>query len=137
MNQKKYFLFIFVGVIVLASVVAVTWYWFTQQKGLVEKKEVAPRVVKVESVPIMISDDGFVSSNSIIPLGSSVKFINSGKNDHWPASDNHPTHEIYPGFDPGKAIKPGESWTFTFSTPGAWHYHDHLNQTLRGIILVQ
>lgn len=75
---------------------------------------------------IRITKDGFSPSLLTILQGDTVKFINAGKELHWPASDIHPTHQIYPEFDPKKGIAPGQSWSFTFSRVGSWRMHDHL-----------
>jgi hypothetical protein len=49
---------------------------------------------------------------------------------HWPASDDHPTHEEHPEFDPRKPVQPNTEWSFTFERPGQWKYHDHMNPYL-------
>ena len=55
-----------------------------------------------------------------------VMFINRSHDDVWPASNIHPTHEIYPEFDPESPLPPGKSWSFVFDRPGDWRYHNHL-----------
>lgn len=86
---------------------------------------------------IHIHDRGFDPQKIIIDQQTILIFENIGKNDHWPASNIHPTHDIYPEFDPQKPIKPGESWSFTFDKVGEWRYHDHLYPTLSGTITVK
>jgi hypothetical protein len=49
----------------------------------------------------------------------------------------HPTHGIYPEFDPRKQISPDDSWIFVFTNPGVWEYHDHLNSVFKGKIIVK
>jgi plastocyanin len=86
-----------------------------------------------------------------IRAGDTVRFINQGTENHWPASNQHPTHKIYPGsdikkcgspeenriFDACGPLGPGESYSFTFTQRGNWHYHDHLRASLGGTIVVE
>ncbi len=88
-------------------------------------------------VTIKMTDDGFVPAQLEIQVGETVVFENVGKNDHWPASNIHPTHSIYPEFDPKKGIHPGEKWEFTFTKPGIWRSHDHLYPKITGAITVK
>lgn len=90
----------------------------------------------LNKITISIYDDGFSPSNTTINAGDSIVFINNGKNTHWPASNNHPSHEIYPEFDPKRPITPGSSWEFQFNKSGSWKMHDHLSPRLNGIITV-
>ncbi len=81
-------------------------------------------------------DDGFYPKQLTIRQGQIVKFINHTKEPFWPASDIHPTHGIYPEFDPKKPIPPEESWSFQFNRPGQWRYHDHLHPEVTDSIIV-
>ena len=88
------------------------------------------------SVVVNVTDDGFKPESVEVEAGNTVVFENVGGEAHWPASDDHPTHEEYPGFDPKKPVPPGEEWVFTFGRPGNWGYHDHMNPYLTGEIKV-
>jgi|GEM_PF-1392341 len=85
---------------------------------------------------IEMTTNGFVPQEVTIDESSSVIFINKDSVTHWPASDIHPTHEIYPEFDPKKGIEQGKSWTFKFTRVGEWSLHDHLFPHFRGKITV-
>ena len=89
-----------------------------------------------EITVIEIVPSGFVPSETTIDVNSSVIFINKDKEPRWPASNVHPTHNIYPEFDPKKPIAPGESWAFKFKRVGEWKFHDHLLPHMRGAITV-
>src|SRR3990167_2826378 len=86
---------------------------------------------------IHITDEAFNPNSLTINQGDTVSFENFGKNDHWPASNIHPTHDIYPEFDPTKELKSGESWSFKFEKAGEWRFHDHLHPELTGTITVK
>ena len=88
------------------------------------------------SVTVTITDSGFEPETIKIEKGTEVVFKNSGSQPHWPASNLHPTHGIYPEFDPQKAIDPGETWPFVFKKKGPWRYHDHLYPQMTGSVEV-
>lgn len=86
---------------------------------------------------ITFTEEGYSPSEIDIRTGDAVAFVNSSAELYmWPASDLHPTHELYPEFDPRQPLAPGESWSFTFEKEGEWRFHDHLKSRSRGIIRV-
>ena len=89
------------------------------------------------SVVIQMNETEFSPAKITIKKGKAVKFINEGKESHWPASNIHPTHAIYPEFDPKRGIAPGDSWSFIFDRVGSWRMHDHLFPRITGVIIVE
>ena len=89
------------------------------------------------SVVVHVTDEGFEPRSITVEAGRTVVFENVGDEAHWPASDDHPTHQEYPGFDPKRPVQPGTEWSFTFDRPGEWGYHDHMNPYLTGEIVVR
>lgn len=85
---------------------------------------------------VLMLADGFRPLNLSVKKGQKVTFINQDSEDHWPASNPHPTHQIYAEFDPKKPINSGSSWQFTFDKVGTWGYHDHLYPGLQATITV-
>jgi plastocyanin len=88
-------------------------------------------------VTVNMTDTGFEPSTLVIKKGQIVEFVNTGKDFHWPASDLHPTHEIYSEFDSDKPVGPGETYSFQFEKIGKWNMHDHLHARFRGVITVE
>ncbi len=88
------------------------------------------------SVIIHMNESGFYPAISSVSSGSMVVFENSGLEEHWPASNMHPTHQIYPEFDPRKPVAPGKNWSFKFGNSGFWRFHDHLFPEFSGVISV-
>lgn len=86
---------------------------------------------------IHMKDDGYEPRDLEIFVGETVEFENEGQNMHWPASNVHPTHEIYSEFDPKDIVQPGETWRFRFTKPGVWRYHDHAYPEITGKITVK
>ncbi len=95
-------------------------------------KQITPAQASVVS----LEKDGFQPVSIHIAQGTRVTFINHTDKAMWPASNLHPTHEIYPEFDPKIRIEPGGSWDFVFTKQGTWRYHDHLRPTFTGSVVV-
>lgn len=93
--------------------------------------------VQTSGSMIKMKDDTFESATITIKKGEKVTLVNKGKNLHWPASNIHPTHGIYPEFDSKVGVEPGASWSFTFDKVGVWRFHDHLYPELKGVITVE
>ena len=100
---------------------------------------------------INVTLDGFSPRILTVNKGSEVQFFNADNSFHWIASAVHPTHENYPNsgidkcgtneesiiFDSCRALNEGETYAFVFDEIGEWAYHDHLNPSNTGIIIVQ
>lgn len=89
------------------------------------------------SVEISIEDTGFNPRTVTVAAGTTVTFVNNGQALHWPASAVHPTHQQLPGFDAMRGLATGESYSFVFSQSGTWTFHDHLQPTVTGSVVVQ
>ena len=121
------------GIIILVVVAGIMIVW----RGHAPENKTSGTVSIDGTVAVVyMSVDGFAPSEIRIKPGTKVSFVNDDKFWHWPASDLHPTHTLYPEFDPRKAIGPGETWSFTFERLGSWGYHDHLAPYVVGKIIV-
>jgi plastocyanin len=97
------------------------------------------------TVTVTYSDSGFSPAKITVPQGGTVVFKNTASDGVWVASDPHPLHNGYPTtggcvgstFDSCKEIPPGGSWPFVFTYVGSWGYHNHLNPSERGTVVVQ
>jgi len=85
---------------------------------------------------IEITSSGFSPNTITINQGDTITWINMDSSSHWPASNNHPTHNLYPGFDANRGLATGETYGFTFDETGNWGYHDHLFPSRTGTIIV-
>lgn len=94
---------------------------------------------------ITYTDSGFSPSPLAVKAGETVLYKNESSRSFWPASASHPTHAVYlvyggcinSIFDACKAYDPGESWSFTFTVKGTWGYHDHINPSYFGSVVVE
>ena len=103
----------------------------TEQQPITNISTIAPSAI------VELTAKGDYQPKSVrIKRGQAVRFVNQSQSLMWPASDPHPSHKDYPGFDPRQIIHPGENWQFTFERTGTFGYHDHLNPMRRGQIVV-
>jgi plastocyanin len=88
------------------------------------------------SATVHMTNHGYSPRVLEIKQGQTVEFINDSSEDYWPASDPHPIHTDYPGFDAGKTILPGQSWDFTFDRTGRYGYHNHLAPETHAFVVI-
>lgn len=94
---------------------------------------------------VEVTSSGFSPSTLTINASDTVTFVNRDTLTHWPASDVHPTHTLYPEsggcigskFDACRGLEQGEIFPFTFNVAGTWTYHDHLSPGFTGTIIVR
>jgi len=94
---------------------------------------------------ITYTNSGFSPNPLKIRIGTTVTFKNNASKGMWVASAMHPTHKVYPTtggcigstFDTCGEINPGASWPFKFNIVGNWKYHNHVNPSHFGAIIVE
>jgi plastocyanin len=79
----------------------------------------------------------FTPRRVTILAGERLTFENASYVPIWPASNIHPSHQVYPGFDALGPVEPGATWSYTFDRPGVWRYHNHLAPDQGGVIVVE
>ena len=100
-------------------------------------QEVATESADIQSeATVRISSSGFSPDSVTIKVGGTVTFINDDSADHQVASAPHPVHTDYPKLNVG-VLKPGEMGTAEFDEAGTFGYHDHLNPSLTGKVVVE
>ncbi len=102
-----------------------------------------------EAYDVLITFDGekYTPREVTIQKGQRVRFQNDSDTLTWPASAIHPTHSLYPSheesdclgssFDACRGLEKGETWSYTFYELGEWRFHDHLNASKTGVVMVQ
>lgn len=99
------------------------------------KPQVSP-AEQVRKNTITITAAGFSPKEVTIKIGDSISWVNNDSTDHSVNSAVHPTHQLYPSLNLG-LIKPGASKSLIFPKAGIYKYHDHLNPSLTGTVIVQ
>lgn len=129
-SQKKFKpIYLIAGLILIALILG----FFILNKGHISPSSGSGNGT---TVTMLMHADVFEPVDLTIKQGTKVVFKNVDTDGHWPASDIHPTHGIYPEFDPKQPVNPGDSWSFVFDKVGRWRYHDHLVPSTRGVITV-
>jgi plastocyanin len=108
----------------------------TSQPVFSGEDDLAP-IEQPEVREVKITAAGFSPSTITIMKGDYVQFTNTDSAKHWPASDPHPAHNGLPGFDAKKGLANGEKYTFQFMSTGTFTFHDHMNPSLKGTVVVK
>lgn len=90
--------------------------------------------VSNSTITVIITDSGFSMDKITIAKGTTITWVNQGERLHWPASNFHPLHNLYPAkggcigstFDACRGLKKGEEFSFKLEEIGIWPMHDHL-----------
>ncbi|MFZ2049282.1 MAG: hypothetical protein WAV25_03245 [Minisyncoccia bacterium] len=132
-------------VIVIAVLVVAFFVWKYIPMGSkpitlpIETSNTETDATTVSVTTNIVSYDGtsFTPATISIKQGDSVTFINNTEGKMSVASNPHPAHTDYPEFDQYKTSSRGQkTFTFTFEKIGTWGYHNHLNATAGGTVVV-
>lgn len=88
------------------------------------------------NVSIVLTDDGFRPERLIVDKGTTLVFTTNRDKPFWPASNQHPSHMLYPEFDPLEPIARDASWSFVMNKAGVRGYHDHIRSYYMGVVYV-
>ena len=122
MNTKKTKITLLIIFLLLLNTVVISFFFLNLPKG--------------KTYHIILTKDGFEPQSLTIHRGDTLIFSTTTGKQFWPASNLHPTHKIYPAFDPQLPIAPDKTWSFTFDKAGSWQFHDHLAPIFKGQITV-
>ena len=96
---------------------------------------------------VTYQDGSFRPQTVTIQQGQSVRFVNEGDGQMWVGSDQHPTHTQYDGTSVNEHCEggvssfdqctTGQTFTFTFEKSGEWGYHNHVNASAGGTVIVE
>jgi len=89
-----------------------------------------------EEATIKLTKSGFDPQTATVKVGSKVIWINGSGEDATVNSANHPTHQLYPLLNLGE-FADGESLSLVFNTAGTYRYHNHLDSSVFGSIIVE
>ncbi len=85
---------------------------------------------------VTLTATGFAPSPLTIQAGETVAWVNGSGRLATVDSAPHPAHTDYPLLNLGE-FADGETLTLTFPDPGTYYYHNHLDATQFGSIIVQ
>lgn len=85
---------------------------------------------------ITLTLNGYTPSTLTIKVGTTVTWMNNSGDVATVSSDPHPTHTDYKPLNLGRFLN-GERLTLTFDKIGTYKYHNHLNASQKGTIIVE
>lgn len=124
----------------VALLVVAAWVWSLRPDSGSDAPLSAP---VAETFLVRYDGLSFQPQNIKVRVGTKVFFVNESKQQRpmYIASDEHPTHENYPGFDAAAVNRKfpamSESFSFVFDRTGTWGYHDHNYPSARGTIIIE
>lgn len=103
------------------------------------------------SASVSYGADGYSPSQVTVKKGATVTWTAEGRSDMWVATAPHPAHTGYPGDGTSRSTHcasdyagpkpfdqcaPGASYSFKFDQVGTFAYHDHMNASNFGKVVV-
>lgn len=98
-------------------------------------------IVPVEgsTVTIRATDSGFNPTQAWVKSGGQITWVNNTSKKIAIGSDSHPTHTLNQEISGGKFVlelDPEKTKTVTVTKDGIWGYHDHLNSSVKGTVII-
>lgn len=85
---------------------------------------------------VNLTQNGFDPQTLTVKVGTKVTWVNKSGGEAAIDSDPHPVHTSYPPLNLG-AVADGSSISLTFDQKGTYNYHNHLNPSERGTVIVE
>ena len=146
--NKKYLIILFLILIIIVAGLSLT----KGKKGTpedtssnIEKNgnelQVPQKIIQSEGINITVtkvnySKVGFTPQVVTVKVGETVSWTNNTNKGMWVASNVHPSHNLYPGFDQLKSVGFSGEFSFKFAKVGTWQYHNHLSPGETGEVIV-
>lgn len=131
MNHRTRLLVVLPTIVVLVLIDLLWWAPWHHQAP--KPQPVARPAVAV----IEITPSGFVPSTLTVNPNTDVVWVNEDVAPHLPAADPYPSHSSLPSLVPSRALGQHESYTYRVTHPETIHYHDDLQPTLIGTVVVR
>lgn len=125
-------LFMVLPLLVVLLVIDLVWWAPWRHQAAKPAMVVRPAVAVIE-----ITSAGFVPSTLTVNPNTDVVWVNEDAAPHLPAADPYPSHSSLPTLVPARALGQHESYTYRVSRPETIHYHDDLNPTQIGTVVVR
>lgn len=142
MNSK-----LLLGLVVIVAGVGIGWYIIKGSSSpststptptpeiATETVAPSPEATAVK-VTVTYGDNGFAPNTITVKKDTTVHFVNNASVAMWVASAVHPTHQLLPGFDELASVDKGGSYDYTFTKVGTWKYHNHIQASDTGTVIV-
>jgi plastocyanin len=87
-------------------------------------------------IMVKLTNNGFEPNSITTRVGDKVIWTNSTTSDATVNSDSHPIHDLYPFLNLGN-FPPGKTVRVILREQGKFMYHNHLNPSQTGTIIVK
>jgi plastocyanin len=118
-----------VAVAIVTAAVLFFWHHQPNSSSLSTTTSSKPTAV------IQLTSTGFVPATLSVKVGTPITWRNTDAAPHRVASNPYPQDSTIPGLHSMNLVS-GSSYTYTPPTVGVIHYHDDLNPTHNGTIMV-
>ncbi len=130
--SKALIVLILVGIITLGGYI---FFLSKPSKPLSEVTKIAP-IKPSDIIDLAVTDSGFLPVSVTIKTGQTVRWTNTSKKEASVNSNPHPAHNLNRFLNLGE-LPPGSSFQVAFEKEGTYSYHNHLNPTQQGTIIVK
>lgn len=130
MRNTRSLLMVIVAGLILLAVLSLSYLLFN--------KPPTTNKAALSGAKVSVTASGFRPATISVKAGTTVDFINNDSQPHQVSADPHPLDNSIPGFDSEQLLQPKDSYSFDFTKPGTYHYHDHLHPyDLKGTVVVK
>ncbi len=112
------------------------YYFFLAKKGGYNSNQSAPLPAQQSQNTVTLTANGFSPTSLTIKAGQTVTWVNKSGEAATINSAPHPVHTSYPPLNLGN-FPDGGTLSLTFDKPGTYGYHNHLNPSEQGTIIVE
>jgi plastocyanin len=121
-----------IGIVVAVVVCVIAGICLQGHKSTVS----SPSAIPAAAVNIT-SSGGFVPATISVKIGQAVVWTNKDSKPHIVASDPYPTDNILPDLNAKQPMGLNDTYSYIFRAAGTYTYHDDLNPSLKGTVVVQ
>jgi len=126
-----------IAIIVVALLVIGAGAYFLIKQNSTTPASTSPAAdTQAVAATIEYSDNGFSPQTVTVKSGQSIAIKNDSSSDVQFDSDPHPVHTTNKELNV-ETVAPGEVKTFTVTKTGSYGYHNHLNPSQQGKIIVE
>lgn len=107
----------------------------TSSKEVTEKEASTPVSSSTAMATIVFTNEGFTPNNLTVKKGTVITVKNESSKSVQFSSDDHPTHRLNTEMNL-KTLAAGESASFVAETVGTHGFHDHIDDSKTGTLVV-